>query len=52
MKFKVGNRVVSKSGKHGIVTGTGKRGDEEFVKIVYDQTPTEFLVPPDFLDAE
>ncbi|HLE35149.1 MAG TPA: hypothetical protein VI698_04585 [Nitrososphaerales archaeon] len=51
MKFKAGDRVVSKSGKHGTITGTGKRG-EELVKVVYDQTPTEFLVSPDFLDAE
>ncbi len=52
MKFKVGDRVVGKSGKHGIITGTGKRGEHELVKVVYDQTPTEFLVSPDFLDAE
>lgn len=52
MKFKVGARVVSKSGKHGIITGIGKHGDKQLVKVVYDQTPTEFLVSPDFLDAE
>ena len=52
MTFKVGDRVVSKSGKHGIITGTGKRGDQELVKVVYDQTPTEFLVAPNFLDPE
>lgn len=52
MKFKMGDRIVNKYGKHGTITGTVKRGEEEFVKVVYDQTPTEFLVSPDFLQSE
>jgi len=52
MKFKIGDRIVNKYGKHGTVTGIAKRGEEEFVKVVYDQTPTEFLVSPDFLQTE
>ena len=52
MKFQIGDRVVSKSGKRGTITGTGKHGDEELVKVVYDQSPTEFLVSPDFLEKE